>query len=320
MKNLLLCLFIFLFFGCMSKKREDNGYSEFNDHKSDLYLTSLVEKDSIARQTILDVIDTVEYYKCRLSAWPDSAVYTILKRYWVDGSEEPLQYNINNVLSIYNRDTLCANYYFSLVDNKEMNLKDMIICADFKLIVYQYLTKKYRRLLLREAELKGVQNDINAFYPLWDNLFLNFDEIINEIIFEDKKHPLRDYECSLYYAQLYKRSLLQITDLVSVISVSGNDISRQIEDLDFDMLFNLATEITCSLSNESHRILISDNINTWYLFYKDLQEMRYKVPLNQRRKYDIFLDNVLAFEYKFLIDIKTIIEGRNEFIQKMQDK
>ena len=320
MKNLLLCLFIFLFFGCMSKKREDNGYSEFNDHKSDLYLTSLVEKDSIARQTILDVIDTVEYYKCRLSAWPDSAVYTILKRYWVDGSEEPLQYNINNVLSIYNRDTLCANYYFSLVDNKEMNLKDMIICADFKLIVYQYLTKKYRRLLLREAELKGVQNDINAFYPLWDNLFLNFDEIINEIIFEDKKHPLRDYECSLYYAQLYKRSLLQITDLVSVISVSGNDISRQIEDLDFDMLFNLATEITCSLSNESHRILISDNINTWYLFYKDLQEMRYKVPLNQRRKYDIFLDNVLAFEYKFLIDIKTIIEGRNEFLQKMQDK
>ena len=314
MRNLILCLFIVTFFSCTLKKRDDMSYSSNDSHKNNIYLTSLIDKDTLARKTILEVIDTVEFYKSRLSEWPDSAVYYTLRKYWASGIDST-KFDITrtDVVSTFQRDTFSVNYFENLLGERDMRLNDMIICADFRMILYQYLGKKYKKALMREADAKGIRQEIESFHVHWSPYFSTVDNIINEIIFEDKNHPLRDYDYSIYYANIFKNSLYLIMDIISVITDDEFHTVRKPSDVTFDSVFNVATEITCKLDIESHKIMISENINNWYGYYREVNEAREKIPEHCREKYDVFLENVLTYEYLFLKDIKNAIESKTEF-------
>ena len=166
MKMIVNLIFVLFFIGCISDKNKDAKISGSDKHRKDLILNSLQKTNPIARQTILQVIDTVEFYKSRLTEWPDSALTPILDKCHTIFFDSLI---LSKDISFYDEivmDTFLYNRFAELVYTEELCLSDMIVMADFELINYQYLNKKYTRFVSQNRDNVKLMGKLSYIEPL----------------------------------------------------------------------------------------------------------------------------------------------------------
>ena len=311
MRALIYFLFILLFGGCITGNKTDNKINSSDRHRKDLILNSLQQTNPVARQTILEIIDTVEYYKSRLQVWPDSALYPILNRCRNQLFDTLAVKDRNCFANIVFNDTTVSNRFLELINLSDLDISDRFVIADFELINYQYLNKKYLRLLKQESIKDSSWERLLALEAFGKEYNQSVNRLIEEFIFRSDSDEYDEYQITLYYTDLARKELYYLLDFFLVITDYENFPGKELMGKDVDSIFELATSINTTLSSEQDKVVISENINSFYSVYRELKKLSENMSVDQRFKFEIFIDNLCYLEYSFLMDVrKKLNENR----------
>lgn len=296
-------LFLFILFCSCSRNREvhrSNPVLPSQEKRNEEVLTKFKETDTLGWHTITGIIDTVKHYQLNLQPWPEEAIAHYLDEFWKNHELPPIGKQVSAPLQSFMEDTMRVKHFRDFIPREGRSSWDEIYIGDFEMLNFQYLNKKYTRLLRTMKKDDPMIESIRQAQPLWDAFYDGIKISVDSILLGPHPYLMREVDKLKLLRDINEWRLHSLADFYLLLADPDYEITPRGKEITLEDINGIQAVLMDHFSHPSQRQvlrMIHERWNGWitcrYELYHHLTDPR------EKRKYGLHLQNILNIQYVY---------------------
>lgn len=301
----LLFISIIVLFSACSRKHEAPKFISglpVEEEVNNRVLVNLKNSDPVAWQTITGVMDTVKYYRCQLESWPEQAVGQSIESFWAqrENGKWELNLTLSKPLVEFIRDTMRVNGFRDFMHPEDYSSWDEIYQGDFKIVNYQYLNKKYVRLIRDFTQNSDIYVGVCKAQPLWDKAYDMFKLTLDSVMLGPQPYLLRDHDNLVFLSQICENRLYSISEFYLLLADSSYQVPSNESIVTMNEVMVSYERCLSKFKHPSQVRALRGLHSRWSQWFAHRSDMQHSLNDGDAiEKYYRHLDNLIYNQYDF---------------------
>lgn len=299
----LIALLLLTFVGCNRPKQLSLfGSLPATEQVSERVLSSIKQHDSLTWATVVGVIDTINASQNNHEIWPEEAVGEMIDKFWHNKPlpEFAYQPQLSPELNAFVLDTMRANRFRNYVDHYEYSGWDMIYMADYFQSTYQYLNRKYTRLVRAQTTGTSIYHMVYTTQPLWNSVYESMKTAVDSVYLGPDPYLMRELDHLRLNIVINHNRLQSIAEFYLIMADPKFKVTVANKAITHEDVEHIAQICQDRFKHPSQQRALIELRRRWNIWYGHRQNFnRFLLPGEEKHKYEKHLQNILHNQYRF---------------------